>query len=550
MTVLDVTSLDARNKVREAAKALARAGKAAIKAHPHVVRMAQYFNKFYRWDTFTPYEYQTKWFASGASYLLRYLSAANRIGKTYGAAHEFAYHATGNYPAWWRGYRADCGTLWALGISSDSTRKVLQKELIGTNDARNTNAYGTGSIPRDLIVWDSIVRRGEALVSLRVKHVSGGESEIHFYSATQDESVYMGQSCVFIWVDEQSENELEVIAQCTTRTAGNESWAGGCVAVTATPEVGATDFYAQCRDDTTGAIYFQNATWDDAKHLTPEVKASLLARIPYYQRKMRSLGIPVMGSGAIYPFELDKVTCAPFDIPDHWLVISALDFGYSGISDPSVIVSCALNPEDGKKYIFAEWGSEADRDMYANSHMPDYMARKITGEQPDDWEENTGGEHDFEPLGLPGIVVKTPHDGNGIQPGTQQTRAEIMRERGANVHHELFEIPPDLAPLEANRRSLIGSINLLAQWFQDAELFIFTNCLNLLKEFQLYQWVKKGQRTVPADKNNHFLDAMRIAAIRVRDDGEAMSTARRKHRPAQQYAQVNDYTNAIGAFAG
>lgn len=537
--------LATRTKARMAARLVARAGRAAIKANPHVIRLAQYVNKFYAWDEFKPYDYQLNWFESGSRCLLRYLSAANRIGKTYGAAHEFAYHATGQYPGWWRGFRCEAGTLWAVGISSDSTRKVLQKELIGTNDARNTNAYGTGAIPRDLIVWDSIVRRGESLISLRVRHASGLESEIHFYSATQDEAVYMGQSCVFIWVDEQSEREQEIIAQCTTRTTTTK----GCIAVTATPEVGATDFYNQCRDDTTGEIFFQNATWDDAPHLTPEVKASLLARIPYYQRKMRSLGIPVMGTGAIYPYSTEQVTVAPFDIPDHWLVISALDFGYSGISDPSIVLSCAMNPDTGTKYVFAEWSSEADRDMYANSHMPDYMAAKITGNKPIDWDEATGGEYEFEGLGLPAIVVKSPHDGNGVQPGTQQTRAEIMREKGAEVHHENFEIPPDLAPLEANRRSLIGSINLCAQWFQDGELKIFTNCLGLIKEFQLYQWVKKGQRTVPADKNNHFLDAMRIAAIRVRDDGVFMSVARKAAVKDMAYANVNAFTQAIGAFA-
>ena len=92
-----------RMKVRAAAEALVRAGKAAIKSKPHVIRAAQYFKKFYKWDDFEPYTYQEKWFASGAHYLLRYLSAANQIGKTFGAAHEFAYHATGQYPEWWRG---------------------------------------------------------------------------------------------------------------------------------------------------------------------------------------------------------------------------------------------------------------------------------------------------------------------------------------------------------------------------------------------------------------------------------------------------------------
>lgn len=540
---MNISTFEHRLKVREAAKLLVKAGKAAIKAKAHIIRAAQYFNKFYKWDDFDPYAYQEKWFASGAHYLLRYLSAANQIGKTFGAAHEFAYHATGQYPSWWKGFRCGAGTLWAIGISSESTRKVLQKELIGTNDARSISLYGTGTIPRDLIVWDSIVRRGETLISLRVRHASGEESDIHFYSAKQDEAVFMGQRVVFAWVDEQSEKEQKLIAQCTTRTINTK----GCIAVTATPEVGATDFYAQCRDDTTGEIYFQNATWDDAHHLTPEVRASLLARIPYYQRKMRSLGIPVLGQGAIYPFSDEQITCAPFEIPDHWQVIAGLDFGYSGISDPSIILCCAYDPETGIRYVFQEWGSEADQDVYANSHMPDYMARKITGDAPEDWEEATGGEREFEGIGLPGIVVKPPHDGNGVVAGTQRTRSQIMRSVGADVSLDLWEIPHDLNPLEKNRRSLPGSIAIIAQWFQDGILKIFSNCLQLMKELRLYQWVKSGHRTIPADKNNHFLDAMRIAAIRVSYDGCYMSHARKKPELFTSETE-SPYEEDMGAF--
>jgi hypothetical protein len=253
-----------------------------------------------------------------------------------------------------------------------------------------------------------------------------------------------------------------------------------------------------------------------------------------------------LGQGAIYPFADEQITCAPFEIPDHWQVVGGMDFGYSGISDPSTIVKCAYDPDTGNRYIFAEWSSETDQDTYANSHMPDYMARKVIGYEPDDWAAATGGLVAFEGLGLPGIVLKSPHDGNGIQAGTQQSRTEIMRAIGANVHHDLWEIPPDLAPMEANRRSLAGSIAIIAQWFQDGVLKIFTNCLGLMKELRVYQWVKQGHRTVPADKNNHFLDAMRIAAIRVSYDGEYMSAARKQQGEPHQY--TNSYQTAMAAF--
>jgi phage terminase large subunit-like protein len=538
------TTLQYRTKLRNLARLICKKGHDTMREHMHILMATKDINKFYRLDFFKPYAYQHRWFASGALCLLRYLSAANQIGKTYGAAHEFAYHATRLYPDWWKGFRCGAGTLWAIGISADSTRKVLQKELIGTNDARNTAEFGTGTIPRELINWDSIVRRGESLISLRVHHASGVESEIHFYSATQENAVYMGQKIVFAWIDEQSEKELEIIAQCTARTINT----GGCIAVTATPEIGITDFYAQCKDDKTGLIHFQNATWNDADHLTQEVKDSLLARIPYYQRKMRSEGIPVLGVGAIYPYDTDQITCAPFTIPDHWIVLAAVDFGYSGIADLSVISFIAYDQETGTRYLFDEWSNEDDRDTYANSHLPDYMACKLLGQQPVDWVAATGGfPATFEGMGLPSIAVKLPNDGDGVQPGTQKTRGELMRVTGANVCLDTFEIPPDMAPLEKNRKSLIGSISVLGQWFQDGNLKIFNTCTETLREFRLYQWKKRGVRTVPADKDNHYLDALRYGAICVRDDGVSMYEAR-KNPDTGVYEIDNPYDHDMGAF--
>lgn len=543
------TTREYRDKIRSVSRLICRKGHDAMREYWHVIEAARQFKLYHRIDIFTPYDYQQRWFASGAMFRLRLLSAANRIGKTYSAATEFTYHATGDYPAWWQGFICPVPSgitpniMWAIGVSEESTRKVLQKELLGTADARRRDEIGTGSIPRECIDLSSLVTFRETIKSVRIWHKSGGQSEIHFYSATQDESVLMGQAIVFAWVDEQSPDEVSLIGQCTTRTATT----GGCVAVTATPELGVTDFYAQCKDDKTGKIYFQNATWYDCPHFTPEIIEEMLARTPYFQRKMRSLGIPVMGVGAIYPYSDEEITCAPFPIPDSWSVMAALDFGYSGISDPSIILFIAYNPETDTRYVFGEWSSEMDRDAYANSHLPDYMARKLTGDAPDDWTLNSGKpEGEFDALGFPGIVVKSPHDGNGIQPGTQQTRAEIMRKIGANVHPQLFEIPPDLLPLENNKRSLTGSIALCAQWFKDGKLKIFTSCIETMRELRLYQWQQKGSRSVPADKDNHFMDAMRIGAIRVSYDGDYMSAAR--SRVPDEYNDENTYITSMGAF--
>lgn len=524
----EFTTREYRDRVRRLAAMIVSQGKERMREHIHLLRMAANFNKYYKLDFFEPYEYQMRWFRSGSRYLLRYLSAANQIGKTYCEAVEFAYQSTALYPAWWPGFRcerADDGTriMWAIGISADATRDVLQKELIGTSNVKRRDEIGTGAIPRERIDFDSFITDGEKLKSFRVWDEAGGQTDIRLYATTQDEKVFMGQRVMYVWVDEQSEKEAELIAQCTTRTTNT----GGCVACTATPEVGATDFYVQCRDDETGEIYFQNATWADAPHITPERRRSMEARIPYWQRKMRSEGLPILGMGAIYPYSDEQIVVAPFDIPSHWRVMAGLDFGYSGLADPSVILFAAYDPDTGVKYVFAEWGSEykstdglPESEVYVNSHMPDYMACKIVGRPPNDWQVVSGRpESDFVGLGLPSIRVISPRDGNGQQAGTSMTRLEIMRSVGVKTCPEVWSLHESQLPDCKYRNSLTGSISLVAQWFQTGELKIFSTCTELMRELRLYQWVKKDRSTIPSDKNNHFLDAMRYAVTRVEFDG-------------------------------
>ena len=51
--------------------------------------------------------------------------------------------------------------------------------------------------------------------------------------------------------------------------------------------MGLTELVDLFMKDTSGYLYFQNASWSDAKHLTDEIKKELLKSIPEYQRAMR-----------------------------------------------------------------------------------------------------------------------------------------------------------------------------------------------------------------------------------------------------------------------
>ena len=77
--------------------------------------------------------------------------AANRIGKSYCGSMELSYHLTGLYPDWWEGrmYKQPI-IAWAGGVSNETTRDIVQFELLGSPD--DPEAFGSGTIPKNLII--------------------------------------------------------------------------------------------------------------------------------------------------------------------------------------------------------------------------------------------------------------------------------------------------------------------------------------------------------------------------------------------------------------
>lgn len=129
------------------------------------------------------------------------------VGKSYSEAYEFSVHVTGRYPSWWKGHRFKKPILaWAVGITGDTTRKVLQKELFGTSAAKDTAALGTGAIPRDCIDFDTMEKDGNKIILCQVKHFNergefDGKSTIEFRSTQQGEHALMGATVDNIWMD-------------------------------------------------------------------------------------------------------------------------------------------------------------------------------------------------------------------------------------------------------------------------------------------------------------------------------------------------------------
>ncbi|EPT9873086.1 terminase large subunit domain-containing protein [Escherichia coli] len=464
------------------------------------------YNKLAFWK---PYPFQLDWIKASLTHRQRYLSAANRIGKTFGAAMELAVHITGLYPDDWEGRKLETDspmTFWAIGVSQESVNSVLMKELLGVSDCRNLAGLGTGAIPKDCIDSFSMVKDGARCLQIRINHVNGMQNTLHFFASTQDESVFFGAAVHYILMDEQFKNESELYAQCLTRTATTE----GLISVTATPELGITPLWDLFSKNESGRLYFQVATWDDAPHLTEDAKAELLAGYPAYQRELRSKGVPVLGSGAVYPFNDDEIrgNLSLDTVRDNaysYKLLWACDFGYSSSSeaDPSVLLLLAYSLEDDCIYAVKEWNSKQDSFKNRLAHMPEHMASIIKA-----------SEFPYAPL----IV---PHDGKKQIEGTNTTRIAEFKKLGINVLPAVFEIPFQLTvgvfDAPKHPRSIPWTIAYLNKLFSEEKLKLnVSNLKQLMNEFRIYQYKDNGD---PTGGNDHHLDALRYGVVSIKHKG-------------------------------
>lgn len=71
-------------------------------------------------------------------------------------------------------------------------------------------------------------------------------------------------------------------------------------------------------------------TLDDAEHYTPAQREAIKASYPPHERAARVEGIPSLGSGAIYPVDLEALQVPDFDMTAklHWPRAYALDVGW------------------------------------------------------------------------------------------------------------------------------------------------------------------------------------------------------------------------------
>jgi phage terminase large subunit-like protein len=291
-----------------------------------LIDQLQYESKREGCRLYKPYPKQLAFHSATLNHRETCFAAGNQIGKTYAAANGLAIWLTGEYPDWWEGRRWDRPIhAWAVGITGESTRDTLQRLLMG-----RPGQYGTGAIPADCIVSMTSGRGvADSLDTVIVKHKGGGMSTLGFKSAAVGREKLQGETLDVVQLDEEPPEDI--YSECLTRTNAT----GGLVAMTFTPLMGMSTVVKRFFTERSVDRKLVNATIDDAGHYTAEERARIVAAYPAHERDARAKGIPVLGSGRVYPVDESAFVVDPFPLGRHLPRLAAIDFG---ISHPTAVV--------------------------------------------------------------------------------------------------------------------------------------------------------------------------------------------------------------------
>jgi len=292
-----------------------------------------------RLEYYQPYEKQRQFHAAGAHARERLLMAGNQLGKTLAGGMETAMHMSGRYPSWWQGRRFDKPVVgWICGRSDEDVRDGMQRILLG-----RPGQIGTGTIPKDAIL-DLVPARGTSGLYdlIRVQHISGEASVAATKSYKAGREAFQGETLDFVSLDE--EPPAEIYTEALTRT----NIGSGPVWLTFTPLLGMSEVVRRfLLEKSVDRSVTQMTIWD-VDHYTEQEKKTIIASYPAHELEARTKGIPVLGSGRIFPVPEERIVIEHRDIPPHWPRIGGMDFGWD---HPFAAVELAWDRESDTVYL-------------------------------------------------------------------------------------------------------------------------------------------------------------------------------------------------------
>jgi phage terminase large subunit-like protein len=413
------------------------------------------------------YPKQFEFHALGATHRERMFMAGNQLGKTWSGGNELAMHLTGQYPDWWPGRRFTAPVrAWASGVTGESTRDNPQRILLGT-----LGQLGAGAIPKAAIME---VRNGrglpDAVDNVLVRHASGGVSQVGFKSYERGREKWQGETLDVVWLDE--EPPIDIYSEALARIAAKN----GMLYLTATPLLGVSAVVHRFMNETTSDRTYLQMTIADAGHIAPEERQRIIDGYPAHEREARINGVPMLGSGRIFPVAEEKIAIEPFPIPKHWPRIAGMDFGWD---HPTAAAWLSWDRDTDTVYVYDGYRVSEET---AITHA---AAIKSKGE----W-----------------IPVAWPHDGLAAEKGSGETLAGLYKAQGLNML-------PKQAQFEDGGNSVEAGVMDMLNRMQTGRLKVFSHLSPWFEEFRMYH--RKEGRIVK--ERDDLLSATRYGLMMLRD---------------------------------
>ena len=392
----------------------------------------------------------------------RWVFGGNRSGKTECGAVETVWLARGIHP--YRKNKKDI-SCWVVSLTSQVQRDVAQEKILSY-----INPYWIKDVVMTSGSKDNL--KAGVIDTLYIKNVFGGVSKIGFKSCDQGREKFQGTSLDFVWFDEEPpydiylEAKMRVIDRC------------GEIFGTMTPLKGLTwvydVIYQNCNNDNN--VWSIHMQWDDNPYLSKDEINSLSRSMSEDELNARKYGRFSSFGGMVYNnFDENINVIDPFDVPTDWYDNISID---PGLHNPLSAHWYACD-YDGNVYVIAEW-YKANVDIETHAKAIHDISNKLS------WPKNNGK--------LCCLIDSAAN---------QKTLSSIRSVT------ELFYDFDIIANPKVNK-DLFAGISRVKRYICDAngnrKLFIFRNCVNLIREIKGYFWSDKD---VPYKKDDHCLDELR-----------------------------------------
>ena len=391
----------------------------------------------------------------------RWVFGGNRSGKTECGAVETVWYARGIHP--YKDNKPRDG--WVVSLSQQVQRDVAQSKIL---------SYLKKEWIADIVMISG--RKGSAsngiIDTIYVNNVFGGISKIGFKSCDQGREKFQGTSLDYVWFDEEppediyTECKMRVIDKC------------GEVFGTMTPLKGLTWVYntIYLNKNNDSSVWYEFMDWNDNPYLSKEEVDRISETLSEEELQARKYGRFTSGTGMVYSeFDENFNVIEPFDVPTEWYDKISID---PGLHNP---LSCHWYAcdYDGNIYVIAE--------HYEKQKPIDYHAEKIKEiSKLLEWPTKNGR-----------IEAIIDSAANQRTLASEKSVSEIFYDNGILVNPYV-------------NKDLFSGINRVKSYICNSagirKLFIFKNCVNMVREIKGYYW---GNNDAPTKKDDHALDELR-----------------------------------------